>query len=94
MRKFPPPEKHDTSSQEIVAATLQAIRDAGLWVRPAGQIAAYSDPDDDIFLECAVAAEAEYGSLIACCVAPRRPAGIRDDNPRRTFAIAAQEKIV
>jgi putative PIN family toxin of toxin-antitoxin system len=44
----------------IIAATLQIIREKGFWVRPAESIKAWSDPDDDIFLECAYAARADY----------------------------------
>jgi putative PIN family toxin of toxin-antitoxin system len=47
-------------SEEVIAATLQVIREKGLWVRPVEAISACSDPDDDIFLECAHAARATY----------------------------------
>ena len=47
-------------SEEIVAAALYAIRAKGFWVRPTEAIRACSDPDDDIFLECAHAAQANY----------------------------------
>jgi len=47
-------------SEEIVAAALHAIREKGFWVRPTEAIRACSDPDDDIFLECARAAQANY----------------------------------
>lgn len=46
--------------EEVVAGTLQAIRDKSLWVRPTEAIRICSDPDDDIFLECAQAARADY----------------------------------
>jgi putative PIN family toxin of toxin-antitoxin system len=36
-------------SQEIIAATLQAIREKGLRVRPVEKVRACLDPDDDIF---------------------------------------------
>lgn len=45
---------------EIITRTLQAIRETGLWVRPTESVRACSDPDDDIFLECAQAARARY----------------------------------
>lgn len=45
---------------DVIAGTLQAIREAGVWVRPEQPVRACSDPDDDIFLECAHAARAEY----------------------------------
>jgi putative PIN family toxin of toxin-antitoxin system len=47
-------------SPDIIAATLGAIREKGHWVRPTDAVRACSDPDDDIFLECAHAAKAEY----------------------------------
>jgi putative PIN family toxin of toxin-antitoxin system len=47
-------------SADIIAATLQAIREKGIWVRPAERVKACADPDDDIFLECAQAANADY----------------------------------
>jgi len=45
---------------DIIAATLQAIREKGIWVRPTQRVKACPDPDDDIFLECAQAARADY----------------------------------
>lgn len=47
-------------SPDMIAGTLQAIREAGLWVRPKQPVKVCSDPDDDALLECAQAAEAEY----------------------------------
>lgn len=47
-------------SREEIAATLGAVRENGLWVIPAEKVRACSDPDDDIFLECAQAAAAHY----------------------------------
>ena len=47
-------------SEDIIAGTLHSIRENGLWVRPTEQVRACSDPDDDIFLECAQAAQANY----------------------------------
>ncbi len=47
-------------SEEIIAATLQSIREKGFWVRPVEKVQACLDPDDDIFLECAQAAHADY----------------------------------
>ena len=47
-------------SQETIASTLQAIREKGLWVRPAQSVRVCADLDDDIFLECAQAAQADY----------------------------------
>lgn len=44
----------------VVRHALASIRKAGDLVRPASGIHACSDPDDNIFLECAEAAEADY----------------------------------
>jgi uncharacterized protein len=47
------------SNSEIEAA-LRAVRENSLWVIPTDKVRACSDPDDDIFLECAQAASAHY----------------------------------
>lgn len=47
-------------SDSQIEAALRAIREKGFWVRPTEKVRACSDPDDDIFLECAQAAEAHY----------------------------------
>ena len=47
-------------TEEVVAGALRAVREKGLWVRPVEVVRACGDPDDDIFLECAQAARAEY----------------------------------
>ena len=47
-------------SEEIIAGLLQAVREKGRWVRPAERVRVCLDLDDDIFLECAQAAQAEY----------------------------------
>ncbi len=43
-----------------IEAALRTIRDKGFWVKPTGNVRACSDPDDDIFLECAQAAAAHH----------------------------------
>jgi uncharacterized protein len=43
-----------------IAATLDGFREKGFWVKPTGKVSACDDPDDDIFLECAEAAAADY----------------------------------
>jgi putative PIN family toxin of toxin-antitoxin system len=43
-----------------VTKALARIREAGLLVAPATPVTATSDPDDNIFLECAQAASARY----------------------------------
>ena len=47
-------------SEDTIASALHTIREKGLWVRPTKAIRVCSDPDDDIFLECAHAAQANY----------------------------------
>jgi len=47
-------------SESEIAATLRAVRENGLWVIPTEKVRACSDPDDDIFLECAQAAAAQF----------------------------------
>jgi putative PIN family toxin of toxin-antitoxin system len=47
-------------TDEIIAATLKAIREQGLWVRPTERVKVCADPDDDIFLECAHAGKVDY----------------------------------
>jgi uncharacterized protein len=46
--------------QEIIDSTLRAIREQAFWVKPTETVRACSDPDDDIFLECAQASQAAY----------------------------------
>jgi hypothetical protein len=66
----------------VIAGTLRTIRDIGLWVKPSARVTICSDPDDDVFLECAQAANARYvitGNIKhfppswagACVVTPR-----------------------
>ena len=47
-------------SEDIIGGALHAIREKGSWVRPTERVQACSDPDDNIFLECAQAAGANY----------------------------------
>jgi len=47
-------------SDSEIEATLRAIREKGFWVKPIEKVHACSDPDDDIFLECAQIAAAHY----------------------------------
>jgi uncharacterized protein len=51
--------RFNRSDSEIVA-TLRTIREKGFWVKPTEKVHVCSDPDDDIFLECALAAAADY----------------------------------
>jgi putative PIN family toxin of toxin-antitoxin system len=45
-------------SEAIIDHALRAIRENGFWVKPSEKVRACSDPDDDIFLECAQTARA------------------------------------
>jgi putative PIN family toxin of toxin-antitoxin system len=47
-------------SVSVIEHALRAVRERGFWVRPTENVVACSDPDDDIFLECAQAAGAQY----------------------------------
>jgi uncharacterized protein len=47
-------------AEDVIAGALHAIREKGFWVRPAEALHVCSDPDDNIFLECAQAAQAQY----------------------------------
>jgi uncharacterized protein len=46
--------------ETVIAATLQAVRERSVWVKPTTAVRACADPDDDIFLECAQAGQAQY----------------------------------
>jgi predicted nucleic acid-binding protein len=39
--------------EEVITSTLQMVREKSFWVKPTETIKACSDPDDDIFIECA-----------------------------------------
>jgi putative PIN family toxin of toxin-antitoxin system len=47
-------------SESEITDTLRAIRDVGIWVKPSHKVRACTDPDDDVFLECAQADRAHY----------------------------------
>lgn len=47
-------------SSKKIATALTRIREVSLVVRPSQAVNACSDPDDNIFLECAQAASADY----------------------------------
>ena len=47
------------SDNEIENA-LRAIRQSAIWVKPSLKVHACADPDDDVFLECALEARAHY----------------------------------
>jgi uncharacterized protein len=47
-------------SPDIIEGTLQSIRKLGHWVKPSVRVEECTDPDDNVFLECAQAGEADY----------------------------------
>jgi putative PIN family toxin of toxin-antitoxin system len=47
-------------TEEEIQSALRAVRENALWVIPTISIRACTDPDDNIFLECAQAAAAHY----------------------------------
>lgn len=47
-------------SEIVIEQALNAIRNAGFWVRPSHKVRVCSDPDDNIFLECCESARAHY----------------------------------
>jgi putative PIN family toxin of toxin-antitoxin system len=47
-------------SADVIEGTLRSIRKQGHWVKPSDRVAECTDPDDNMFLECAQAAEADY----------------------------------
>jgi uncharacterized protein len=46
--------------EAVIESALHAIRQNGFWVKPSEKVNVCSDPDDNIFLECAQAARAHY----------------------------------
>jgi putative PIN family toxin of toxin-antitoxin system len=46
--------------ESIIATTLETIRRQALWIKAPQKLRVCADPDDDIFVECAAAAQAEY----------------------------------
>jgi putative PIN family toxin of toxin-antitoxin system len=46
--------------EDIIAGMLRFVLEKRLWVRPTEAVRACTDPDDDVLLECAQAARADY----------------------------------
>jgi putative PIN family toxin of toxin-antitoxin system len=78
-------------ADNIIAGTLQMIREKGFWVRPAEAVRACSDADDDIFLECAQEARADYLATGNLKHFPVSWAGARIVTPRRLLEILTGE---
>jgi putative PIN family toxin of toxin-antitoxin system len=47
-------------SADTIEGALRSIRKLGHWVKPRVRAEECADPDDNMFLECALAAEADY----------------------------------
>jgi putative PIN family toxin of toxin-antitoxin system len=47
-------------SADVIDGALRSIRKVGHWVKPRVRVEECTDPDDNMFLECAQAAEADY----------------------------------
>jgi putative PIN family toxin of toxin-antitoxin system len=47
-------------TEAAIETALRGIRQNAFWVKASEKMHAWSDPDDDIFLECAQAARAHY----------------------------------
>lgn len=47
-------------SRDVIEGALQSIRKLSQWVKPNFRVVACADADDNVFLECAQAAEADY----------------------------------
>ena len=45
---------------DVIEGTLQSIRKLGHWIKPTIRVEECSDADDNVFLECAQAAKADY----------------------------------
>jgi len=46
--------------KEVIKNTLESIQKVGFWVKPERTLQVSPDPDDNMFLECAEASEADY----------------------------------
>jgi uncharacterized protein len=76
---------HFKRSTDVIEGALQSIRRLGHWVKPRFRVEEYTDPDDNVFLECAQAAAADY--LVTC---NRRHF---PDRWRKTQVVSARELI-
>ncbi len=77
---------------ETIAATLRTIREQAFWVKPTDPVRARSDPDDNIFVECAQAAQANYIVTGNLRHFPEAWESTRIVTPRRLLELIAAEK--
>ena len=80
-------------TEETILSALETIRTKAFWVRPSDHVRACSDPDDDVFLECAQASSASY--LVTGNVRdfPPRWVGTEVVTPRRFLEIVAAKAL-
>ena len=80
-------------TEETILSALETIRTKAFWVKPSEPVRACSDPDDDVFLECAQASRAAY--LVTGNVRdfPLRWVGAEIVTPRRFLQIVESKKL-
>lgn len=77
-------------TQTEIENALETVRQKGLWVRPSNKVFVCADPDDNIFLECAEAAQADYIVTGNLRDFPSDWAGTRIVTPRQMLDIISQ----
>jgi putative PIN family toxin of toxin-antitoxin system len=81
---------HFPWSEEVVADTLASVRQAAAWFATTSRVRQCADPDDDIFLECAEAAQADYLVTGNLRHFPSEWAGTRIVAPAELLRVLAQ----
>ncbi len=76
-------------TEETVLSALETIRMKAFWVKPPDPVRACSDPDDDVFLECAQASGASYLVTGNARDFPLRWVGAEGVTPRHFLEIVA-----
>ena len=61
---------HLKRAPDVIEGALQSIRKLAQWVEPSARVRECSDPDDNIFLECALAASAVIWSPATNAIFP------------------------
>jgi uncharacterized protein len=77
-------------TQTEIESALATVREKELWVRPSNKVFVCADPDDNIFLECAEAAQADYIVTGNLRDFPSEWAGTRIVTPRQMLDILSQ----
>jgi uncharacterized protein len=81
-------KRNDTT----IAATLKGMRECGMWVTPTEAVRACADLDDDIFVECALAANAAYLVTGNLKHFPSSWRGVQVVGPRTALDIFLQDR--